>query len=97
MNDEMNGDAEPIQRHADGLDQERHIHAHDFDDGVRAMPAMAIVVGVEDVQLRAIRVLLGMSLDELPMRDHRAQQRLEIALSEIVGGRALVVCGCEAR
>ena len=46
VNDQVRGHAVAVQRHADRIDQERHVLIHDFHDRVARLPAVLIEIRV---------------------------------------------------
>ena len=53
MNEEVGGQPSLVERHADRVDQKRHVIRDNLDDGVRRLPAVLLQLWVVDVDFRA--------------------------------------------
>jgi hypothetical protein len=94
VNDKMDGDSFRIKRHADGIDEERHVVVDDLDDRVARVPAFACR-GAR-VKRAQFRFAGGTLLRELPERQRRAEEILRVATGKIVGRDTIVELRDEA-
>jgi hypothetical protein len=79
---EVDGALAPVDLHADGVDQERHVIVDDLDDGVLERPAVLLGGRVEDAHFR----FAGRALPaELPQRQSAAEEGLQGGVDDVVG------------
>ncbi|MNN09572.1 hypothetical protein D3C81_1224570 [compost metagenome] len=77
----MDAVAAAVELGAYRVDQERQVMVQDFDRGVGRLPAMTLVIGVVDMNLRVGRVE---TFDDAPGRQGATGQVRQAALGEFV-------------
>ncbi len=94
VDEQVDGQAEVVERHGDRVDEKRHVVVDDLDDRVRRMPAVLLDARVEDPDLD----LAGLALRaELPQREGRAVQIFGIGADDVLGRDVVVVVADEQR
>jgi hypothetical protein len=85
-------EAAPAQRHADRVDQERHVVGDDLERGVRRLPAVDLELRIEDADLALARLALAA---EVQVRERRAVEVDARLAREILRGDPAVVLADE--
>ena len=82
MKKQMDLPLAPVDLGADGVDEERHVVVHDFEDGVLERPAVRLDRRIEETDFRLAGLTLGA---ELPERQCAAEQRVRRGVDDVVG------------
>ena len=85
---QLDGEAEPVQSHRQGVDEKGEVLVDDLDDGVRTLPAVLFEVGVVDPDRRASGPV---PLQQLPVGDDRTHQVGDALCLEVGRGNVPVV------
>ncbi len=88
MDDQMDGQPQIVERHRHRIDEKRHVVGDDLHDGVIALPAVLLRIGVVDVDLALPRAT---DVPERPMRQRGAVEVFHPAVRDVFRRDVLVV------